>query len=219
MSQARPSTPHATDGGEGGSAQGGTGRSTRATGAAKPQRADARRSIEKALVAATECLGRNPEAGMSEIAKAAGVGRVTLYTHFPTREDLIEAAMQRLLDQGDQHLEGIDLDGDPREVLTALIESSWLLMAQAGAVLEAAQRSLPPGRVRELHAKPEKRINTLISRGQADGVFRDDQPAAWLASVLHHLLKGAADDVAQGRIDAQDAPGLITATVLSAYRG
>jgi hypothetical protein len=43
---------------------------------------------------------------------------------------------------------GLDLSGDPRQALRALIESSWRLIADA--VLQAAQSALPPGRIREL---------------------------------------------------------------------
>jgi TetR/AcrR family transcriptional regulator, mexCD-oprJ operon repressor len=181
------------------------------------RRADARRNAERIVEAAVACLGSNPDASMSEIAHAAGVGRVTLYGHFSSRETLIEAALRRVLDEGDEVLETLDLTGDPREALRTMIEAGWLLMAQAGAVLEAAQAALPPGRIKELHDKPAQRIETLIRRGQSEKVFRRDLPASWLTSVLHHVMKGAAVDVRKGQLDAGDAPRFISETVLSAY--
>jgi TetR/AcrR family transcriptional regulator, mexCD-oprJ operon repressor len=181
------------------------------------RRADARRNVEKILEAAVACLSRNPDASVSEIAQAAGVGRVTLYGHFGSREALIEAALTQVLDEGDQVLAGVDLTGDPREALGVLIESGWLLMAQAGAVLDAARETLPPGRIQELHVKPARRVEDLIRRGQSEGVFRADLPASWLTSALHHLMKGAAVDVSSGRLDRADAPHFISETVLAAY--
>jgi hypothetical protein len=71
--------------------------------------------------------------------------------------------------------------------------------------------------VHELHAKPEQRVNDLIRRGQAEGVFRADLPASWLASLLHHVMKGAAADVAAGRLDPADAPRFISEAILGAY--
>ncbi|GAB3753762.1 TetR/AcrR family transcriptional regulator [Microlunatus parietis] len=176
-------------------------------------RADAQQNVERILEAAISCLGTNPEASMAEIAKAAGVGRVTLYGHFPSREVLVEAALTRLLERGEEALRGIDLTGDPRDVLAALIESSWLLTAQAGSVLVAAQALLPPGRVHEMHAEPERRLIDLIRRGQSEGVFRKDLSAAWLANVVHYLMKGAAADVSAGRLDRSEVPNLIAATM------
>jgi TetR/AcrR family transcriptional repressor of mexCD-oprJ operon len=187
------------------------------TGARTTRRADAEQNMARILDAAATCLSRSPTASMGEIAQAAGVGRVTVYGHFPSREALIEATLTRLLDRGEAVLAGLDLTGDPRQALRTLIESSWRLIADAGAVLEAAQEVLPPGRIRELHAKPAQRVEELIRRGQSEGAFRTDLPATWLTSVLHHVLKGTAADVSSGRLDPADAPRFIVATVLAAY--
>jgi TetR/AcrR family transcriptional regulator, mexCD-oprJ operon repressor len=187
------------------------------TGARTTRRADAEQNMARILDAAATCLCRSPTASMGEIAQAAGVGRVTVYGHFSSREALIEATLARLLEQGEAVLAGLDLTGDPRQALRTLIESSWRLTATAGAVLEAAQAVLPPGRIRELHAKPAQRAEELIRRGQAEGAFRTDLPPTWLTSVLHHILKGTAADISSGRLDAADAPRFIVATVLAAY--
>lgn len=187
------------------------------SGTSQDRRADARQNVEKILDAAITCLSRNADASVSEIAQAAGVGRVTLYGHFPTRDALIEAALVRVISEGEAVLESLDLAGDPRRALRVLIESSWLLIARASAVLVAAQTALPPGRIHQLHAEPAQRVDELIRRGQTEGAFRDDLPASWLTSVLHHLLKGAALDVANGLLEQADAPRLISETVLAAY--
>jgi TetR/AcrR family transcriptional repressor of mexCD-oprJ operon len=179
------------------------------------RRADARQNAEKIVQAAVTCLGRNSEASMNDIAQEAGVGRVTLYGHFPSREAVVEAALIRLLARGDEVLEAVDLTGDPRDGLRALMESGWLLIAQSASVLEAAQAVLPPARVHELHAKPEQRVHDLIRRGQADGVFRTDITADLLASTLHHILHGAATDVAAGRLDTTDAPRFVAEMALA----
>jgi TetR/AcrR family transcriptional regulator, mexCD-oprJ operon repressor len=187
------------------------------SGTRTARRADAEQNTARILEAAAACLSRSTTASVGEIAQAAGVGRVTVYGHFPSREALIEATLARLLKQGDAVLAELDLTGDPREALRTLIESSWRLIADADAVLQAAQSALPPGRIRELHAKPAHRVEELIRRGQAEGAFRTDLPANWLVSVLYHVLKGAAADVAAGRLDPSDAPRFIVATVLAAY--
>ncbi|MEU3895238.1 TetR/AcrR family transcriptional regulator [Streptomyces sp. NPDC045251] len=184
---------------------------------ATPRRADARQNVEKILDAAIDCLSRNSEASVVQIARAAGVGRVTLYGHFPSRDSLVEAALARLLAQGDEVLAGLDLSGDPRAALEAFIQSSWLLTAQSSAVLEAAQAVLPRARIHALHARPEQRVRDLIVRGQNEGVFRTDLPADWLASALHHLLKGTAADVANGTLAPDDAPRFLAQMALAAY--
>ncbi|MDX6717396.1 MAG: hypothetical protein QOH30_3954 [Baekduia sp.] len=58
----------------------------------RPKRADARRNYEKLLTAAGEVFAENgAAASLEDIARRAGVGIGTLYRHFPTRQDLLEA--------------------------------------------------------------------------------------------------------------------------------
>jgi AcrR family transcriptional regulator len=60
--------------------------------ARQPKRADARRNYEKLVAAAREAFTeRDRSASLEDIARRAGVGIGTLYRHFPTRTDLIEA--------------------------------------------------------------------------------------------------------------------------------
>src|ERR1017187_4067610 len=51
------------------------------------------------LDVALEVLGQNPDAGMGEIASAAGVVRRTVYGYFPTRTDLVRALAQHAVNE------------------------------------------------------------------------------------------------------------------------
>ncbi len=62
---------------------------------AQPRRSHARSNRVRLLAAAREELGRDPDASLDEIARAAGVVRRTLYGHFPNREALIDALADR----------------------------------------------------------------------------------------------------------------------------
>jgi AcrR family transcriptional regulator len=58
----------------------------------RPKRADARRNYEQLIAAAREAFTEaDRSASLEEIARRAGVGIGTLYRHFPTRTDLIQA--------------------------------------------------------------------------------------------------------------------------------
>jgi TetR/AcrR family transcriptional repressor of mexCD-oprJ operon len=181
------------------------------------RRADAQRSIAAILDAAIRCLSRNPDASVSEIAKAAGVGRVTVYGHFPNRADLVDAALTRAIDDGHAGLDAVDLSGDPRQALARLIDSSWQLVNQSRLLLIAAQEVLPPGRIRELHAGPAERMERLVERGRKEGAFRTDLPTTWLVAVLHSLMHSAADEINADRLTPDNAATYITATVLAAF--
>jgi AcrR family transcriptional regulator len=183
---------------------------------ARPRRrADAERSIARIVAAARDQLSRDPEATVDDIAKAAGVGRMTLYGHFRTRPELVEAALADALKDGEQTLGSVDLGGDAREAMTRLLASSWTLVAESAALLTAAQDVLSPGRIRDLHGDAAGRVENLVRHGQQQGVFRTDLPMAWLVSSVQYILHGAAEEIRAGRMRSADATPIVTATVLS----
>ncbi len=60
--------------------------------APRPKRADARRNYEKLVNAAREAFAEEgTSATLEDVARRADVGIGTLYRHFPTRQDLLEA--------------------------------------------------------------------------------------------------------------------------------
>ena len=67
--------------------------------AARPQRADAARNVQRLVATAREAFAQNgPDASLDEIARRAGVGPGTLYRHFPTRLALLEAVYRDVVD-------------------------------------------------------------------------------------------------------------------------
>lgn len=66
---------------------------------ARPARRDARRNREALLAAAREVFAEHGiDASLEQIAARAGVGIGTLYRHFPTRIDLIDALLGAVVD-------------------------------------------------------------------------------------------------------------------------
>ncbi|WP_241386697.1 TetR/AcrR family transcriptional regulator [Rhodococcus sp. CH91] len=181
------------------------------------RRADAERNIETILDAARAVLSRDPDASIGQIAGSAGVGRVTLYGHFPTRADLVAEVVRRALADAEEAFDRIDLTGDPREALGRLVAGSWSLTADAGALLAAAEQALPAEDVRAAHDGLFARVTALIDRGRAEGVFRTDLPSSWLVSVLHSLVHCAATEVAAGRLPAERAAEYIVSTALPSF--
>ena len=193
------------------------GVATRAPRAVRPQRADARRNIAAILDAATEGLARDPEISIAGIAAAAGVGRITLYGHFKTRADLVDAVLARTVKRADAILDATDTSGDPAQALARLVASSWQIVHQFRNILLAAQRELPADRIRGVHDRILRRIQSLITRGQQAGTFRRDLPQQWLITTAYSLMHAAAEDATAGRLDPGDAARLITATLLAAF--
>jgi len=183
----------------------------------RPQRADARRNVAAILDAATDCLARDPGVSVADIAAAAGVGRITLYGHFKTRAELVDAVMTRTIEHADAILTGTDTSGDPADALARLVASSWQIVHRYRNILLAAQRELPAERIRGVHDPILQRAAALIERGQRAGTFRADLPRQWLITTAFSLMHAAAEDAAAGRLEADEAAGYITATLLGAF--
>ena len=190
----------------------GTGR----RGAAN-QRADAQRNRARFLAATVTAIRKNPDASMADIAAEAGTGRQTLYGHFQTRAELIDAALADSIERGEEVLSGVPLDGDAAEAFQRLVASSWVLVDQSRALLAAAQKELPAARIREMHESAEARMRGLLLRGQREGAFRADLPVTWLLATTHVVMNGAAEEVRAGRLDADEAPWFIDAILLPAF--
>ena len=93
------------------------------------RRADAERSIAAIVEAAFDGLCRDPDVSMSAIARGAGVGRVTLYTHFPTRAALVDAVARRAVAQAAAALNAEAPDEGPaREALARLAGPGWRVL-------------------------------------------------------------------------------------------
>ncbi|KAA2252393.1 TetR/AcrR family transcriptional regulator [Solihabitans fulvus] len=192
------------------------GAGTRPEGAPR-RRADAERNIAAILDAAAGCLGRQPQVSMADVARAAGVGRVTLYAHFPSREVLLEAVLDRTIAQAGAVIEQSQPDEGPADdALRRLLRSSWQVLDRHLRLFDVAQRELGPARLREHHDPAISRIEHLLARGQKEKTFRTDLPLNWLVTCVYTLLHAAADDVNNGRLAQKKAGHVLEATILSA---
>ncbi|SKC66699.1 TetR/AcrR family transcriptional regulator [Krasilnikoviella flava] len=182
----------------------------------RAKRADALRNVESIVAAATRVLATDPDASINEIARAAGVGRVTLYGHFDSRATLVREVVDRAIAQTDASLAEVDLDGDPREALARMLEATWHLTHRFGALVVAGSQVLPPEEMRRAHDGPMARARDVLERGRAAGEFRADMPVEWQLSVFQAILHGASAAVHRGEITADDAPALVRDTTLAA---
>ena len=182
----------------------------------KRRRADAERSIASIVDAAVEAFSRRPDVNMTEIASAAGVGRVTLYAHFPSRDALLEAAIEAAVAHASTAIDAADLDeGSAVRALGRLVRSGWSSIERYQGLL-AVSSHVPPSRLRSHHAGVLTRIERLVARGQAGGEFRTDLPTAWLVTVCYSLFHAAANEVRDGRLDAATANAVLEATLTGA---
>ncbi|MFC5930442.1 TetR/AcrR family transcriptional regulator [Cryobacterium melibiosiphilum] len=181
--------------------------------AVRSPRADSQRNRALIIDATLRCLAVDPRASMTQIAHAAGVGRVTLYGHFASRRELIDAAAHQTMTRVEAELSPLALDGDPLEALLLLASASWRLLDGVEGLVAAAEQELGSDRIREHHDQTLHRVRDLIERGQADNACRADQSASWLTACYFAILHGAAAEVRAGRLSDMEAATAIPKTL------
>lgn len=173
---------------------------------ARRRRSDAERSIAAILDAAARILGRDPQASMEEIARAAGTSRQTIYAHFPSREALLSTLVDRVTAQVLTALEAADLEHvPPGEGLVRLIEIGWETVDAQPFLL---QLPAEPGGSAEDRARHEPvigHLERLIRRGRRDGEFDRSLPVPWMVAAALALGHAAGEEVRAGRMSSAEA--------------
>jgi AcrR family transcriptional regulator len=157
----------------------------------RPLRADAARNAERILRAARDVYGElGPEAPIEAVARRAGVGERTLYRRFPTKGELVRAALDQCIAEGlTPTIEAVREVTDPLKGLAQLIDAAISLGARERNLLTAARNagSLTP----EISTALYDALNDLARRGQQAGVVRADLAPADLPRIiamLHSVL-------------------------------
>jgi AcrR family transcriptional regulator len=181
------------------------------------RRADAERSIAAILDAAIEVLSERPAASMEEIAGAAGVARQTVYAHYPSREALLEAVVDRALAETVAAIDAAQPDeGPPVEALDRLVSASWQTLERYPLLMEL-RAPLTPEEEHALHGPILERLERLIGRGQRAGDFDRRLAPAWLLAAFLGLAHAAAQEVAAGRLSAEEASGTLRTSVARVF--
>jgi len=178
-------------------------------------RGDAARNREAIIEAALRCLAVDQRASMTDIAASAGLGRVTMYGHFSSRDELIEATLMHVIARSEAELAQINLDGEPLDALRRLIDGSWQIVHDFHVLLGVAEAAVSNDEIRAHHGKPLARVEQLIIRGQSEGRMRSDLTAQWLTACFMAVLHEASAQLRAGRMDVADAARTASATVVA----
>jgi AcrR family transcriptional regulator len=165
--------------------------------AGRVRRADARRNYEQLIEQARMAFAEyGVDASLDEIARRAGVASGTLYRHFPTRLDLIEAVLAEQI---------AELVGLGRGLLTGEDEfdalSTWLRAAVmhaltyrglAGAVMNSAL-DRDKGLVSSWHAEMFEVGSALLTRARQSGAVVADADDADVLKMIGAIAWAAQD--------------------------
>jgi AcrR family transcriptional regulator len=171
-------------------------------------RADARRNHDSVLEAGARLLAERPSASMQEIADASGVGRTTVYRHFPAREDLVSALVARVAAEVTAvSTSALALGGPVPEVLQRLsldivaLGRRWRFLREQEAEVRASL------------TESDLAFRDWIEAGQQRGEVRADLPADWILAMTRGLITEAIEEADQ--LGAERSGQLLGETLLT----
>ena len=178
----------------------------------EPTRAQAKdETRNRILEVAREVLGQNPDAGMGDIAAAAGVVRRTVYWHFPARTDLVHTLAEQAAQEIAAVLSEVNIDDVPADVVwTDFVARLWPLTHRY-RVLLALRRGEHGDEIHTLLETVDRILAELIRRGQDAGLFGRHLPADILGRIAYAAVFTIADD---RRTGAELGVGAATITSL-----
>lgn len=161
---------------------------------------------DRILDVALEVLGQNPDAGMGDIAAAAGVVRRTVYGHFPARADLVRSLTQRAVDEIAAVLTEVDTpEGAADAAWVDFVRRLWPLTRRYRVIL-ALRRGEYGREIHALLGPVDTTLADLVRRGQDSGVFGRHLPAEVLSQVAFAAVFSLADnDLSSGSLGARAA--------------
>src|ERR1700759_1366617 len=139
-------------------------------------RVDAQRNRARLLASPRELLAaQGPHVSLREVARAAGVGVGTLYRHFPTRDELIDAVLEDALTEFLDAADAAVAVDDAWAAFTGFLGEALRLQARNRGLRDVIETGTP-GRehAAELRRRIGELIARLVARAQAEGALRPD---------------------------------------------
>jgi AcrR family transcriptional regulator len=160
---------------------------------------------------------RGGAASMDEIARAAGIGRATLYRYFPSREELLRAmaaaSVQELAVRvKEADLEVVSFDEAIARLARGIIATGSKYKALSG---DGVRRT---GAHSGAEVEVIEPIRALFGRAIADGSLRAGFSPDLLVDLFTGLIMGALEATASGRGGVEETAAAVVTLFLSGAR-
>ena len=138
-------------------------------------RSDARRNRVRLVAAARELFAKQGlDVSVEEITHHAGVGMGTLYRHFPTKGELVDAVLEDAFDEMLALAEQAAREEDAWAGFTGFLERALELRVHNRGVKDLVASPEHGARHTEMRKRIRPLLRRMIERAQAQGTLRAD---------------------------------------------
>jgi AcrR family transcriptional regulator len=156
----------------------------------RPMRADARRNRARILAAAEAVFAeKGPSASTEEVAERAGVAIGTIFRHFPTKRDLLEAIMKDALARLTE--QATALAAGPGDGLFTFFADLVAQAAEKKTVVELLSENGVGLTMADAVRPLAREVETLLAHAQDAGAVRPDVRGAEVMALLAATCQGA----------------------------
>ena len=170
------------------------------------------RTLEAILDAALRLFNADSGVTMSEIARAAGIGRATLHRHFQDKEELIQTLSAHCMEEMNAAVVATDTPDRPAvDRLYAMLKSTIPLGDRYAFLRFERMEDV------DLQADYQKQLNWaagLIEQLKVEGTIAKDVPTSWAVAQVDQIIWTAWTAVWNGELAADDAADLALRTLL-----
>ncbi len=161
---------------------------------------------DRILDVALDVLGETPDAGMGDIAAAAGVVRRTVYGHFPSRLDLVRTLTERAVTEMAAVLAEANVSHSGADATWVEFVARLWPVAHRYRVLLALRRGEYGEAIHGLLGPVDELLADLVKRGQDSDVFARHLPSGILSQLAYGAVFAIADsDLPDGTLGVRAA--------------
>ena len=179
------------------------------------KRRDAIANRQAVIDAAAELLPDDPDASMQQIADFTGLGRSTVYRHFPNREALFGAMTIEAVGTAVSHVEEILTDSreDTKQTLCDMGEFLAGFGLRFRFLYSHREEARPA--LDSFARSPDTLLANYLRSAAERGEVRDDLPPEWIVAQFVSLTISLVGDVIAGRLDRDDAGWILGGTFVA----
>jgi AcrR family transcriptional regulator len=180
------------------------------------ERKDARRNREAVIEAALAILPGDPNASMATIAERSGLGRTTVYRHFPARNDLLLALFERVIDVARDVTSAVIEEGLPTAETLRALGPAIITIPDRFRFLHGV-RDLGEEMIAETTVDPNQPVRHFIEAAQHRGEIHVDVSAQFIVSAINGLATATANEMHEGRLTVAEAGRALGESMVRAF--